>query len=378
MMIRNLIFLVGLISSLLFTGCGDKYLESQSSESRVQKLAIELEGNTLTLSMIQSGKHGVIPIKRGSGLYELLVSKNGIVDAKIETKSKILVTALKAGAGELALVDKEWKDTIRIPVVVEPVKPFTLNTDKATLDLDKEKEIKVMITSGNGIYKVEPLSKEVQGQLEVSLSDKEITITATGSTRLNTELKITDLATGNQLKFPLSVLPASIPHQKNLDLIISKQEWNKKTKEEQERIIEGHIKNAEHILQQVKGLKSLPKDKFNYKEQTAAFEDGERIFGGKKNAYSAYKQSRGQSLYDVYNDIYVYGVGFFTVEHLARQAEEFRTRYPDNQDISKLCGDAFNGIYATQEGNTFVHGANNETIKIFNQIVDIVNKLERR
>lgn len=385
-MIRNLI-LGGLVIPLLFVSCGEKHLKPEPSEQRVQKkldrvqkkLAIELEGKTLTLSMLQSGKHGIISITRGSGLYELLVPENGIVNAKIEAKTKILVTALKAGSGKLALVDKEWKDTISVPVVVEAAKPFTLSVNKATLDLDKGKEIKVMITSGNGRYKVEPLPKEVQSQLKVSLSGKEITITATSSTRLNTELTITDLATESHLKLPLSVLPASIPHHKNLDLVLLKSEWEKKTKEEQGRILEGHIKTAEHILQQVKRLNPLPKDKFKYKIQSGVFAEGERLFKGKKDVYLEQKQSKDKYDYDlVYVDIYVYGVGYFTIEYLARQAEVFRSRFLDNPDISRLAGDAFNGVYATQEGNQFVHGANNETIKMFNQIVDIVNKLERR
>lgn len=143
-------------------------------------------------------------------------------------------------------------------------------------------------------------------------------------------------------------------------------------------IIEGHIKNAEQILQQINALKSLPKDKFEYKNQTEAFGEGEKIFKYRKTKYLAQKQSQGKYDYDVYTEIYVYAVGYFTIEHLARQAEEFRTRYPERQDISKLCEEAFNGIYISQDGNDFVQGTNKETIGMFNQIVDIVNQLVRR
>lgn len=256
-------------------------------------------------------------------------------------------------------------------------KPFTLATSKVTLDLDEAKEIKVLITSGNGKYRVEPLPEAVQSQLKVSVSESDITITATAKSKLSAEVKITDLTTSKQLTLSVTVLPQSIPHQKNLTLLQSKPDWEKKTKEEQGRIIEGYIETADRLLQQVNALKPLPKDKFKYKVQSDAFADGEKVFRGKKSRYLKDKQSQGKHDYDVYTDIYVYGVGYFTIEYLARQAEGFRTLYPDNQDIAKLCAEAFNGIYGTQEGNEFVHGFNDETIKAFNRIADIVNKLTR-
>lgn len=257
-------------------------------------------------------------------------------------------------------------------------KPFALATSKVTLDLDEAKEIKVLITSGNGKYRVEPLTEAVQSQLKVSVSESDITITATAKSKLSAEVKITDLTIDKQLSLSVTVLPQSIPHQKPLTLIqFDRTEWNKKTKEEQGRIIEGYIETADRLLQQVNALKPLPKDKFKYKDQTEAFADGEKVFRGKKSKYLNDKQSQGKHDYDVYTDIYVYGIGYFTIEYLARQAEGFRTLYPDNQEIAKLCADAFNGIYGSQEGNQFVHGFNDETIKAFNRIADIVNKLAR-
>lgn len=83
------------------------------------------------------------------------------------------------------------------------------------------------------------------------------------------------------------------------------------------------------------------------------------------------------SIDNIYQDIYLYGVGYATVEYLARKANELNLKYPGNEKIKQYLGKIFSGNYGSQEGDQFVIGTNDESVKPYNDIIDIVNEIER-
>ena len=62
---------------------------------------------------------------------------------------------------------------------------------------------------------------------------------------------------------------------------------------------------------------------------------------------------------------------------MARRAEQMHSKYPENKAIDKLITETFDGLYLTQEGGDFFIGFNRDLIGGYNQIVDLLNGLER-
>lgn len=79
----------------------------------------------------------------------------------------------------------------------------------------------------------------------------------------------------------------------------------------------------------------------------------------------------------IYSELYTYALGYFTIEYIARLAEELHSKYPKEESISALLPKIFSANYHSQEGDELIIGVNNESIVPYNSIVDIVNGIER-
>lgn len=258
-------------------------------------------------------------------------------------------------------------------------KPFTLAATSATIDLDNGHSTTVKITSGNGKYK-HHLSDSAKEKLTVRVEGELITIITTSETKLTAEVTITDITKEETLKLSVTVLPKSIPHHPLLGLVIEKNDFDKKSDSEKKGIIDKLIEETEKLSTLINKAKEY--DKKKYTKQAGLFSEGQKNYGWRKKEYENHKGGEKlydqHTLWDIYAEIYLYGVGYFTTEYVARLAEEFSEKYPNNQEIKKLAKGIFDSAdYASQEGNDFVRGTNDQAIAPYNKIVDIVNSLVR-
>ena len=160
----------------------------------------------------------------------------------------------------------------------------------------------------------------------------------------------------------------NIPHYKT----------NINSVETYKKLIEETIKQYDLLIKEVESLSKYPLDKYGYKNQNAVYQDGVRICNELRTNYSSNKNNLDiKNAKKIYEDLYQYGICYAEVEIMTRSAELYHKEFPNNTKIEQLIKNNFSGDYSNLEGLTLTNNINNNTVKVFNEIIDIVNSLRK-
>lgn len=358
----------------------DKPEPDKPNEPNTQELSIDLAKKSIELTLVEGKKQTSFNIVKGSGSYTLEAKPADLVKLSLTDNNKrVEVVAQKPGEADIVLTDTQWKQQITVHVTIAEPAPLALSADELLFDLDKDtlqKEIEIV--SGNGDYSIS-IEEAAKDRLDVKVTDnrKRIVVKLLDTNKLATKVTVKDNDSQQTQRFSVKVLPKSVQHQSAFSLIIPSEKWDKYTKEERYNTISKYITKGEEWYEHTEMQPALPQSP-RYQQQSTNYEYGKDLFR-RKVAY--YREKReilsGPDLWELYIDIYQYGSGWACIEWLARMAEQFHTKYPDNNEIDQLITATFDGQYTTQEGNDFFIGMNRDLIGSYNKIVDIFNKLER-
>ena len=78
---------------------------------------------------------------------------------------------------------------------------------------------------------------------------------------------------------------------------------------------------------------------------------------------------------NTYENLHQYGIDYTEVEIMVRLAEQYRKEFPHSTEIENIIRDNFNGEYGNLDGPPLTNYLNNNIVKPFNYIIDIVNRL---
>lgn len=261
-------------------------------------------------------------------------------------------------------------------------KTFKLADSKAVVDLDKGTTVSVAIVSGSGKYQVEPISEDAKGKVTATLSGEVITITTTSTTRVTTTITVTDLTLGQKLPLAVTILPKSIPHYAPILKSMTRGEFRAKSATEQATIIQETITKVEDLLKSIEALEEAQRDADKAHEEL--FKMGKEIYARAKSSYESYRNKEsqmngaGSEVYGLYSDIYCNGIGYFTLEYLDRSATKWSSKYPENEAIRECLKEMFSAKYLHLFGDQLIEGVNKSGVSLYNKIIDLINKYERR
>ena len=147
-------------------------------------------------------------------------------------------------------------------------------------------------------------------------------------------------------------------------------------KEEYKHLIEETLRTYELLKRELEELDKYPLDKYRYHDQNALYLEGIRISRAAKQYYKDNKDTASlEQLKNTYENLHQYGIDYTEVEIMVRLAEQYRKEFPHNTEIENIIRDNFNGEYGNLDGPPLTNYLNNNIVKPFNDIIDIVNRL---
>ena len=147
-------------------------------------------------------------------------------------------------------------------------------------------------------------------------------------------------------------------------------------KEEYKHLIEETLRTYELLKRELEGLDKYPLDKYRYHDQNALYLEGIRISRAAKQYYKDNKDTASlEQLKNTYENLHQYGIDYTEVEIMVRLAEQYRKEFPHSTEIENIIRDNFNGEYGNLDGPPLTNYLNNNIVKPFNDIIDIVNRL---
>ena len=147
-------------------------------------------------------------------------------------------------------------------------------------------------------------------------------------------------------------------------------------KEEYKHLIEETLRTYELLKRELEELDKYPLDKYRYHDQDALYLEGIRISRAAKQYYKDNKDTASlKQLKNTYENLHQYGIDYTEVEIMVRLAEQYRKEFPHSTEIENIIRDNFNGEYGNLDGPPLTNYLNNNIVKPFNDIIDIVNRL---
>ena len=147
-------------------------------------------------------------------------------------------------------------------------------------------------------------------------------------------------------------------------------------KEEYKHLIEETLRTYELLKRELEELDKYPLDKYRYHDQNALYLEGIRISRAAKQYYKDNKDTASlEQLKNTYENLHQYGIDYTEVEIMVRLAEQYRKEFPHSIEIENIIKDNFNGEYGNLDGPPLTNYLNNNIVKPFNDIIDIVNRL---
>ena len=147
-------------------------------------------------------------------------------------------------------------------------------------------------------------------------------------------------------------------------------------KEEYKHLIEETLRTYELLKRELEELDKYPLDKYRYHDQDALYLEGIRISRAAKQYYKDNKNTASlEQLKNTYENLHQYGIDYTEVEIMVRLAEQYRKEFPHSTEIENIIRDNFNGEYGNLDGPPLTNYLNNNIVKPFNDIIDIVNRL---
>ena len=147
-------------------------------------------------------------------------------------------------------------------------------------------------------------------------------------------------------------------------------------KEEYKHLIEETLRTYELLKRELEELDKYPLDKYRYHDQNALYLEGIRISRAAKQYYKDNKDTASlEQLKNTYENLHQYGIDYTEVEIMVRLAEQYRKEFPHSTEIENIIRDNFNGEYGNLDGPPLTNYLNNNIVKPFNDIIDIVNRL---
>ena len=147
-------------------------------------------------------------------------------------------------------------------------------------------------------------------------------------------------------------------------------------KEEYKHLIEETLRTYELLKRELEELDKYPLDKYRYHDQDALYLEGIRISRAAKQYYKDNKDTASlEQLKNTYENLHQYGIDYTEVEIMVRLAEQYRKEFPHSTEIENIIRDNFNGEYGNLDGPPLTNYLNNNIVKPFNDIIDIVNRL---
>ena len=147
-------------------------------------------------------------------------------------------------------------------------------------------------------------------------------------------------------------------------------------KEEYKHLIEETLRTYELLKRELEELDKYPLDKYRYHDQDALYLEGIRISRAAKQYYKDNKDTASlEQLKNTYENLHQYGIDYTEVEIMVRLAEQYRKEFPHSTEIENIIKDNFNGEYGNLDGPPLTNYLNNNIVKPFNDIIDIVNRL---
>ena len=150
-------------------------------------------------------------------------------------------------------------------------------------------------------------------------------------------------------------------------------------KEEYKHLIEETLRTYELLKRELEELDKYPLDKYRYHDQDALYLEGIRISRAAKQYYKDNKDTASlKQLKHTYENLHQYGIDYTEVEIMVRLAEQYRKEFPHSTEIENIIRDNFNGEYGNLDGPPLTNYLNNNIVKPFNDIIDIVNRIRKK
>ncbi len=251
----------------------------------------------------------------------------------------------------------------------EPLKDFALEKTEVTLTPQSSESIKII--SGNGEYGIIPKTGS-EKTAQVLFSPDKQTFEVTGISEGKATVTITDTKKNAAITVTVFVLALEEKKIEEFDYSLQKQENAKKIY----HLAYEYYHRFKELEKEISNYPALPDNQ--YKGQNYAWKYGVEFSEQTKHILDSYtEQTEIGKLFKAYEDICAYGYIYARIELMARKAEVFRKQFPAESKISDIITKTFDGLYTTQEGNTFILGVNKDIISNYNEIVKMVNEAVR-
>ena len=288
------------------------------------------------------------------------------------TNNKINLLANKVGTTQVRVLTADGRERGTFEVKVTPKLLLSFTPTKAVI---KKGETTTVTFSGvwNTTDRVQ-ITDEAIASLQGTVNNNKINLlankvgstkvyvyTAEGQSRGSFEVVVYD----EPKKMTLSY-KSNLPHYKT----------EITNKEEYKHLIEETLRTYELLKRELEGLDKYPLDKYRYHDQNALYLEGIRISRAAKQYYKDNKDTASlEQLKNTYENLHQYGIDYTEVEIMVRLAEQYRKEFPHNTEIENIIRDNFNGEYGNLDGPPLTNYLNNNIVKPFNDIIDIVNRL---
>ena len=288
------------------------------------------------------------------------------------TNNKINLLAKNIGTTQVRVLTADGRERGTFEVKVTPKLLLSFTPTKAVI---KKGETTTVTFSGvwNTTDRVQ-ITDEAIASLQGTVNNNKINLlanrvgstkvyvyTAEGQSRGSFEVVVYD----EPKKMTLSY-KSNLPHYKT----------EITNKEEYKHLIEETLRTYELLKRELEGLDKYPLDKYRYHDQNALYLEGIRISRAAKQYYKDNKDTASlEQLKNTYENLHQYGIDYTEVEIMVRLAEQYRKEFPHSTEIENIIRDNFNGEYGNLDGPPLTNYLNNNIVKPFNDIIDIVNRL---
>ena len=255
-----------------------------------------------------------------------------------------------------------------------PLPTLKFNPEKLEIEIGKTATITV-IGNLNTTDKIQISNKNIIEQ-QGNVIDNKINFLGKKIGKTKVEILTTDNRSKGNFEVTVYGVPKSFTLAYKTNIPHYKTDIN--SVETYKKLIEETIKQYEFLIKEVESLPKYPLEKYGYKNQNAVYQDGVRICNELRTNYSSNKNNLDiKNAKKIYEDLYQYGICYAEVEIMTRSAELYHKEFPNNTKIEQLIKNNFSGDYSNLEGLTLTNNINNNTVKAFNEIIDIVNSLRK-
>lgn len=316
-----------------------------------------IEKNEISLKENQTEK---IKILSGNGNYKPDFDAH-LVEVSINGE-EILVKGLKQGNTSVKITDTQKNQTLEIKVTISlDLKDFKL--EKQAMEITHNASETLKIISGNGDYTIDGGAKVI----EARLSDDKKSVVVKAIEAGSTKLTITDTKSKTSQQVKVVVV---LKHQEQIptyDL----------THKSAKKFIDLTKETIKKYDETKAALEKLPMLGDTNKGQTKAWDFGRDLAEKSKKSFASYtEKTELQSLQNAYENIYLYGYAYATVEFMARRCEVLKKLFPSEKSIEQLLKD-FDGKYTSQEGGDFFTGLNRDYVQKYNEMLNKINQFNR-